>query len=71
MRRSLEALVVIATGVAGLLLLAGGYWFIENVLGYEPNELIKSLLALTGLVAGSSFGALYVKGKRPDSDESG
>jgi hypothetical protein len=71
MRRSLEILVVIATGVAGVLLLASAFWFIDNVLGYEPDALIQTLLAIVGLVAGSSFGALYVKGQRANGDGSG
>lgn len=68
MRRSLEALVVVATGAAGLLILAGSFWFIENVLNYEPDALVQSLLAITGLIAGSGFGALYVRGQRQDGD---
>jgi F0F1-type ATP synthase assembly protein I len=69
MRRALEALVVVAAGVAGVLMLAGAFWFIDNVLGYEPDTLIQSLLTLVGLVAGSSFGALYVKRSRANGEQ--
>lgn len=69
MRRSIEALVVVATGVLGLLMLAGAFWFIENVLGYEPDALVQSILAIAGLVAGSSFGALYVRQQRGNGDD--
>ena len=62
---------MVATGAAGVLLLAGTFWFIENVLGYEPDALIQSILAIVGLVAGSSFGALYVKGQRSNGEEPG
>jgi thiol:disulfide interchange protein len=69
MRRSIEALVVVATGVLGILMLAVAFWFIENVLGYEPDALIQTLLALVGLIAGSSFGALYVRQQRSNGDD--
>ena len=68
MRRSLEALVVVAAGVAGILLLAAAYWVIDNLFGYEPDALIQSVLAIVGLVAGSSFGALYVRQQRHNGD---
>ena len=69
MRRAFEALVVVAAGVAGVVLLAAAFWFIDNVLGYEPDALVQSLLAIVGLVAGSSFGALYVKRGRANGEQ--